>query len=68
MIHVASANAAAGNLSDAEVVQQLQEAEDEALEARASYVLRNKFVHNTLVADPILKAVHAAPTASRLEK
>ena len=33
-------------------------AQREAMEARAEYEIRNRIIHNVLVMDPVLKAVH----------
>ncbi|GME63510.1 uncharacterized protein LTHEOB_3920 [Neofusicoccum parvum] len=51
-------------LSDDEVAQQLLVAEREAMEARASYLLRNKIVEQVLITDPVIRAVHAGSNAS----
>lgn len=45
-------------LSDEAVQEQLARAQQEAMEAKAEYELRNRITHNVLVMDPVLKAVH----------
>ena len=37
------------------------------LEARATYMLQKSIVENVMISDPILKAVHSAPTANPVE-
>ncbi|KAL1650302.1 hypothetical protein SLS58_001115 [Diplodia intermedia] len=56
------------HLSDDEVAQQLIIAERAAMEARASYLLRNKITDQVLITDPVIKAVHAGSTASFEER
>ena len=56
------------HVSDAELQEQLQNAERDVIEARASYTLRNKIIQDTLITDPILKAVHASSYATKLER
>ncbi|KAI9660969.1 MAG: hypothetical protein M1821_009296 [Bathelium mastoideum] len=48
--------------------EQLQIAEREVLEARASYMLRNRVIQDVLITDPILKAVHAGSHATLTER
>ena len=55
-------------LSDDEVQEQLIKAERELLDARAEYELRNKLVDNTLIMDPILKAIHGGEHTDYAEK
>lgn len=55
-------------LSDDDIQAQLVVAEQELLEARAAYALRNKIVHNVLTTHPVLKAVHAGPNADPVER
>ena len=38
------------------------------MEARAEYEIRNKIVHNVLVMDPVLKAVHGGEQTPFAEK
>lgn len=58
----------AEDLSDDEVAQQLIAAEREAMEARASYLLRNKITDQVLITDPVIKAVHGGSSASYEER
>lgn len=46
----------------------LKNAEEEYLEARAAYVLRQSIVEDVLVAHPILKAVHSGINATPTER
>jgi hypothetical protein len=46
-------------MSDDALRQQLETAEQEAMEARARYILRNKIVQHVMLVDPVVKAVHA---------
>ena len=55
-------------LSDDVVQEQLIMAERELLDARAEYELRNRFVDNTLVMDPVLKAIHGGEHTDYAEK
>lgn len=43
-------------------------AEREALDAKAEYELRNRIIHNVLVMDPVLKAVHGGERTDYDEK
>jgi len=54
-------------LSEEELKAQITTAERELLEARTSYILRNKIIQNVLIADPVLKAIHAGSSATELE-
>ncbi|KAF1982294.1 hypothetical protein K402DRAFT_424728 [Aulographum hederae CBS 113979] len=56
------------DLSDEELKAELAVAENDVLEARAGYILRNKIIHNVLVTDPVLKAVHGAQRSTHAEK
>ena len=55
-------------LSDDDLQEQLIIAEREAMEAKAEYELRNKIIHNVLVTDPVLKAVHGGEETDFAEK
>jgi hypothetical protein len=55
-------------LSDDAVQEQLTIAQDEAMKAKAEYEIRNKISHNTLVMDPVLKAVHGGDKTGFAEK
>lgn len=55
-------------LSDDEVQEQLIIAQREAMEAKAEYEIRNRIVHNVLVMDPVLKAVHGGDRTDYAEK
>ncbi len=46
----------------------LKVAEQEALEARANYALRNRIVQHVVITDPILKAVHRSTNGNALEQ
>ena len=48
--------------------ERLKDAEKEYVEARASYLLRQDVIEDILVADPILKAVHAGANATSTER
>jgi hypothetical protein len=54
--------------SDHDIEAQVKAAEKEVLEARAAYVLKNSIVHQVLIADPILKAVHSGELANPAER
>jgi hypothetical protein len=54
-------------LSDGELYEQIVAAEREVLDARTKHSLRNQIIQNVLIADPILKAVHAGSIATELE-
>ncbi|KAJ4349892.1 uncharacterized protein N0V89_008511 [Didymosphaeria variabile] len=46
------------SLSDDVLQEHLMTAEREAMEAKATFEIRNRIAHNVLVMDPVLKAVH----------
>ena len=46
----------------------LKKAENECLEARTTYTLKQSVVEDALLADPILRAVHSGPNAVPTEK
>jgi len=46
----------------------VKNAEEEYLEARAAYILRQSVVEDVLIADPILKAVHSGANATHTER
>lgn len=48
--------------------EQIIVAQQELLEAKASYQLRNNIVQSVLIANPIIKAVHAGNNASIIEQ
>lgn len=47
---------------------EVEAAERELLDAKASYTLRKNIVESVLVADPVLKAVHAGANATPVER
>jgi hypothetical protein len=55
-------------LSDDALRQHMTSAERKMLDARAAYLNRNQVVLNTLVMDPILKAVHSGGNSTSLER
>ena len=55
-------------LSDDAVQEQLTIAQQEAMEAKAEYEIRNRIIHNVLVMDPVLKAVHGGERTGFAEK
>lgn len=54
------------SLSDDELDVQITKAQNNALEARAAYVLRNRIVQQTMITDPILKAIHTGADGGSL--
>ena len=56
------------SLSDDAVQEQLIIAQNEAIEAKAEYELRNRITNNVLVMDPVLKAVHGGEQVTFIEK
>ncbi|TGO71475.1 hypothetical protein BELL_0570g00010 [Botrytis elliptica] len=46
----------------------IQQAEKDLLESKANYSLRSKIIENVIIANPILKAVHAGSNASVIEQ
>jgi hypothetical protein len=48
--------------------EDIKAAEQDLLKAKALYQVRTNIVENVLVANPILKAVHAASNASIIEQ
>lgn len=56
------------NLSDEDVEAELEKAERECLEARAEYMLRQSIVEDTIIAGPILNAIHAGDNATGTER
>lgn len=48
--------------------EELQNAQNGLLEARAKYRLRNDAIESVMVANPILKAVHSGTQASPIER
>lgn len=48
--------------------QDTKDAEDALLKAKAKYQVRNNVIEQTLIANPIVKAVHAASKASIAEQ
>ncbi|KAJ9157362.1 hypothetical protein NKR23_g734 [Pleurostoma richardsiae] len=49
-------------------VEDVKEAQDQLLDARAAYVLRNSAVANVMAVNPILRAVHNSTHASPIER
>jgi len=48
--------------------EDIKTAQHELLQAKALYQVRNNIVENVLVANPILKAVHAGDNATVVEQ
>ena len=48
--------------------EEIKNAQQELLKAKAAYQVRNNIIENVLVANPILKAVHAGNNASVVEQ
>jgi hypothetical protein len=48
--------------------EDIKNAQQELLKAKAAYQVRNNIVEGVLVANPILKAVHAGNNASVVEQ
>ncbi|KAF7884324.1 uncharacterized protein EAF02_004660 [Botrytis sinoallii] len=48
--------------------EDIQQAEKDLLESKANYSLRSKIIENVIIANPILKAVHAGSNASVIEQ
>lgn len=48
--------------------QDIRDAQQDLLDAKAAYTLRSNIVESTLVAAPILKSVHAGANASVIEQ
>ncbi|APA06296.1 hypothetical protein SS1G_01193 [Sclerotinia sclerotiorum 1980 UF-70] len=46
----------------------IRKAEKDLLESKANYTLRSKIIENVVIANPILKAVHAGSNASVIEQ
>ena len=46
----------------------IQKAEKDLLESKANYSLQSKIIENVVIANPILKAVHAGSNASIMEQ
>jgi hypothetical protein len=46
----------------------IEEAQKDLLQAKANYSLRGKIIENAVIANPILKAVHAGSNASTIEQ
>ncbi|KFY05063.1 hypothetical protein O988_00294 [Pseudogymnoascus sp. VKM F-3808] len=68
-IGLLSAPEATQDASTEEVTDEDIQAEQQALlEAKARYALKNSIAEDILVANPILKAVHAGPNASPIER
>ncbi len=55
-------------LSDDALQEQLTIAQQEAMEAKAEYEIQNRIIHNVLVMDPVLKAVHGGERTGFAEK
>ncbi|KAJ4314167.1 hypothetical protein N0V94_006580 [Neodidymelliopsis sp. IMI 364377] len=55
-------------LSDDDLQEQLTRAEQEAMEAKAEYEMRNKITENVLAMDPVLKAVHGGEETGFAER
>ena len=55
-------------LSDDALQEQLTIAQQKAMEAKAEYEIRNRIIHNVLVMDPVLKAVHGGERTGSAEK
>ncbi|KAH8650154.1 centromere protein H (CENP-H)-domain-containing protein [Xylariales sp. PMI_506] len=54
--------------SDQTTSTSIEQAQNELLEARAKYILRNDVVESVLMANPVLQAVHGGTNASPIEK
>lgn len=48
--------------------EDIREAQDRLLEARASWMLRNDVVESAMMVNPIIKAVHRGTDASPIER
>jgi hypothetical protein len=48
--------------------EDIKVAQQELLDAKAAYQVRNNIVESVLIANPVLKAVHAANDATILEQ
>lgn len=55
-------------LSDDELQEQLTIAQRDVIEAKAEFEIRNRVIHNVLVMDPVLKAVHGGERTGLAEK
>lgn len=55
---------------ESEIISQkdLEDAQKALLDAKARHALRNSIVESVLIANPILKAVHAGSNASPIER
>ena len=53
---------------DGNIEAQVKKLEQECLEARSIYCLRNSILQNVIVANPTLKAVHSSINANSAEK
>jgi hypothetical protein len=51
-----------------ELQAQLTIAQREAMEAKAAFEIRNRIIHNVLIMDPVLKAVHGGDRTGYAEK
>lgn len=49
-------------------IEEVQQAQNVMMEARAKYMLRNQVVEAVMAANPILKAVHSGRDASAVER
>lgn len=56
------------DLSEQVTQESIKKAQERLLEARASWVLRNKVVENVMMVSPIIKAVHRGTDASPIER
>lgn len=54
--------------SSASRPQKVEDAQDDLLESRARYVLRDQVAENVIMANPILQAVHGGTNASPIER
>lgn len=56
------------SLTDEELDAQVKIAEEECLQARATYSLKQSVVEDVLIVDPVLKAVHSGLNATATER
>lgn len=56
------------SLSDDEVAEQLATAQQELVDAKAKFEIRNNIAHNVMLVNPVLKAVHGGEITDFAEK
>ncbi|KAH8204225.1 hypothetical protein TruAng_001645 [Truncatella angustata] len=67
-LEIALITAQKDHVSDQRQPQSIESAQNDLLESRAKYVLRNEVVESIVMANPVLQAIHGGENASPIER